>query len=277
MPKLLSANLARLWKNKFFWICLAVSFAIPASIVLSACLQAARNPDVIYALDRYYLQSLPFLGFFVALFTSMFLGTEYSDGTIRNKLIVGHDRVSLYLANWLTCCGASLLFLAAALIAPFVGAPKLGFFQITTEARYWVVIYLVIIFFTIALSAIFTLVAMNVSNKASAVVAASFLFFVMLIGASVIYNALCEPEMVSGIVLVDGKMQMGEPTPNPQYIGGTLRKVYEILLDILPTGQAILLTDEGLTYPLRKIIFSILLAGISVFGGILFFQKKNLK
>ena len=42
-------------------------------------------------------------------FCQPFIGTEYSDGTIRNKIVVGHSRSTIYLANLLTCCFAGLI------------------------------------------------------------------------------------------------------------------------------------------------------------------------
>ena len=42
-------------------------------------------------------------GIVMAAFCSMFIGTEFSDGTMRNKLIVGHRRREIYFTNFLTC------------------------------------------------------------------------------------------------------------------------------------------------------------------------------
>ena len=36
------------------------------------------------------------MGLVAAILTSMFIGSEYSDGTIRNKLVVGHSRMRLH-------------------------------------------------------------------------------------------------------------------------------------------------------------------------------------
>ena len=49
------------------------------------------------------------MGLVAAILTSMFIGSEYSDGTIRNKLVVGHSRMRIYLANLIVCSVACVL------------------------------------------------------------------------------------------------------------------------------------------------------------------------
>ena len=59
------------------------------------------------------------------------------------------------------------------------------------------------------------------------------------------YQRLCEPEMYDHYISVDSN---GVPTdvdrvPNPQYVGGTERKVLELLNNFLPSSQTIQLAD----------------------------------
>ncbi len=39
------------------------------------------------------------IGVVIAIFTSLFLGVEYSEGAIRNKISMGHKRTAIYLSN----------------------------------------------------------------------------------------------------------------------------------------------------------------------------------
>ena len=62
-----------------------------------------------------------------APFLSVYLGTEFSEGTIRNKLVAGHSRPAVYLSNLILCAIAGVLlclgYIAAVLA---VGLPLLG-------------------------------------------------------------------------------------------------------------------------------------------------------
>ncbi|MGY3662454.1 MAG: hypothetical protein ACXAHE_00930 [Roseburia sp. 1XD42-69] len=49
----------------------------------------------------------------------MFLGTDYSDGTIRNKLTVGHTRTNIYLANLIVTFAAGLLIMCVWFIGTY--------------------------------------------------------------------------------------------------------------------------------------------------------------
>ena len=50
-----------------------------------------------------------YLIFAAAVFIGVFVGTEYSDGTLRNKLIIGHSRSSIYISNLIVCTTAGII------------------------------------------------------------------------------------------------------------------------------------------------------------------------
>ena len=68
------------------------------------------------------------IGVLSAIFCSLFLGVEYGDGTMRNKIIAGHKRTDIYLSNLITNLSASLLMCLSYILSNVVlGIPLLGF------------------------------------------------------------------------------------------------------------------------------------------------------
>lgn len=159
MRKLLSANFSRLWKDKIFWICIIAMLLISGGNMLNGCRQAVimKQEGYIVELDKYYFMLAPVPGLFHAVFVSLFLGTEYSDGSIRNKLIVGHTRTNIYLANMIVCFTAGLCFLAAWLIGGLVGIPFLGTWKIGAQGV--AAFVLIAVFFSAAFTGIFTILS----------------------------------------------------------------------------------------------------------------------
>lgn len=277
MVKLLSANLYRLWRNWLFWLCLMGMLLLSVGSILNGSRQAALLMQEGYqvALDSYYFSITPIPSFFFAIWTSMFLGTEYSDGTIRNKIIVGHTRTAIYLANLLTALIASFFIVLAWLAGGLAGLFTFEGFQMSASSLLlWL---LVCALFSSVLCALFTLVGMLSSSKAATVLISLLLFLGMLIWASMIYNRLCEPETYSGVIMTAEGMQISDPVANPEYLSGLKRTVYEVILNILPTGQAILMANLDLSRPVLQLASSaVLTAGITALGVALF-HKKDLK
>ena len=117
MRNLLSAGFTRLGKNTAFYLTAGALLIIAAVMMLTAGRTALRNTsDYVYTLEQHYFDLAGYMGFFLAAFIALFIGTEYSDGTIRNKLIVGHARTNVYLSNLLVCAVASAAFNAAGMV-----------------------------------------------------------------------------------------------------------------------------------------------------------------
>lgn len=276
MRNLLSAGYFRLWRNMEFWLCAALIFLVSVFVMLNNCRMAmAYAENGLYTLDDFYWETLPFIGPVCAVFSGLFLGTEYSDGAIRNKLIAGHTRLSVYLSNLVLCFSAALFYTGAALLGGLTGLPSLGLLRmpLPTLALY----LLICILIAASLSAICTFTGMFCSNRAVGAVGALLLVIGLLIWASTLYNALCEPEFYSGIVMTAEGIQMGDPAPNPRYVGGAMRKVYEFFLDLLPTGQGIQLANSEAAHPLRMALCSAALALAVTVGGASLFRRKDLK
>ena len=70
---------------------------------------------------------------------------------------------------------------------------------------------------------------------------------------------------------------IGEVVANPNYVDGILRSVFQMLLDILPTGQSINVAFLKVERPYTMIFSSaIVTVGITALGIVLF-PKKDLK
>lgn len=279
MRKLLSANLSRLRRDKIFWIMLLVTLGFSLLYTYnSVCsAQAMTGSGYVVSLEDYYFQLAPFAGMVFSIYISLFLGAEIGDGVLRNKLIVGHTRTQVYLANFLTCFLACLGFLAVWLLAGLPGVSLIGPFDMGWTG-YFVYVCLAVCV-TAAFTAIFTFAGTMCNNKALTVVVTLVVWLALLLAASGMYDRLCEPEMQGGVVLVTetNQLEMLDPTPNPMYLGGTARKAVECLMDLLPTGQAILMANAEIEHPLRALLFSLLLT-TSVTGlGLACFRKKDIR
>ena len=113
MDKLLRADFSRLFKSKEFWICAALMLAVSVGNAFRT-INSAKNflSDTKFYIDEYVFSLAPYTAVISAVLISLFLGTEYSDKTIRNKLIIGYTRTSIYLANFIICFAGSAIMLA---------------------------------------------------------------------------------------------------------------------------------------------------------------------
>ena len=266
MSRLLSAGYSRLWKNKVFWLEMGAVLVYAVVFMLNGCRQAAANGGIGYSLDQFYFHFAVSVGLFGAIFTSLFIGTEYSDGTIRNKFVIGHSRAAVYLSNLLVSGSAMLLMAGVWMLAALIGVPFLGFWK--TGAANLLLYLLIAVLFMAALTALFTLVGMNVSGKAASAVASLLLALGLLLAAGMLFSSVT--------VTADG-MSMTDPMPNPSYVGGMRREVYTFLMDALPTGQGLLMANLSVERPLRMLAASAGIAAAATVGGIFLFRRKDLK
>ena len=133
MRKLLSANFARLWKSKIFWTLegFCFGFGVFTYILVAINTRNLGQGWLEYEAHAYFYFPFLFIAAIIAIFACFFIGNDYSDGTIRNKLIVGHSRMNIYFSFFLIVCIASVLFLLAHVLAvlivglPFSGAAVL--------------------------------------------------------------------------------------------------------------------------------------------------------
>lgn len=287
MNNLLSANFSRLFKSRIFWLLIAVSFLWSSGMIAGRYrdMQTAISygdylpTEEYYHLDALFFQYAPIMGIFCAVFSSLFLGTEYSDGTVRNKISVGHSRRDIYLANLIVCSAAGLLIMAAWILAMLtVGTCILGWFiNMTLKAA--LISLLISVFMVIAVTALFVLPGMLIQNKAYTATVALLAVFGLLFLSGYINDRLSEPESYKTAlsVTLDGQVELSEPQINPYYLSGNKRKLFEFADDFLPTGQAILISHQEMRNEALMILYSVVIICFVSYVGIVLFERRDLK
>lgn len=277
MNRLLNANFTRLKKNKVFWVGMIFMAAYGVFIMFGNYMDSKRYGDPI-PVDSVFFSYTIMIGIVSAVFCCLFLGTEYSEGTIRNKLMIGHTRGRIYAANLLVCIAAgifmTLSFIAA---AGAVGFPLLGFFK--SELRIVLAVLLGSLVMVTALSSVFTFLSMMIQNKAAAAVTVLLTIFILLFAAIYMNSRLSSPEMYEGYTYIDesGNMVEQEAQPNQAYVSGTTRKVYKALMDILPTGQSLQYASMSSAHLWQMPVYSVIITIAASGAGIVVFRRKDIK
>lgn len=278
MSKLLSANIMRLRKEKVFWIVITIVAALGAIIPISIKIAEIRL-GVYNGIDAVFGQFAMFIGIVLAVFCSFFVGKEYSDGTIRNKIICGKKRIDIYLANIVTCLFVSLI-LCIAFFLPYLGLgiPLLGSFHMETGIVFE--LSLTVVFLSMAFASIYNLIAMLNTSKAVTATVCILLTFLFLYTGQQLRGMLNQPEIISGIVYDENGMpyQEVEDFLNPAYLQGWERQTVRFVYNLIPGGQVMQCVGRGLSddlshLPIYSLGFIVITTGIGVFC----FGKKDLK
>lgn len=174
----------------------------------------------------------------------LYISRDYTQNTIRNKIIVGHTRFGIYLSKqiavtvmYLACAG---LFMASTIISNFmfIGTNDLNKDALLTGI-------FVSIFVVIVLSTITTFIAMSIKKETGGLMPLLVMFVMMMLSAWI-------PEFVKG-------------------------KAIDIINDIVPTSQMMLLNIQTVDpHPIRHILYSLLLSLIFFISGYTIFKNSDL-
>ena len=275
MRKLLAASFSRLWKEKIFW------FVFLIMSIGSVCCDWIGYNEATKAqicVENMIFCMLPMSGFIFALFISMRLGTEFEEHTIRNKFIVGYSRTQVYFAEYITCMVASVILMGIMLLV----STAFGLFLSLEFQSGWHELVLLIfccVLIASAFSAMFVGIGMNVGSKAASLVVSIVFLFAILLVASFFVSALEEgPVFYSDVVITaENGVQFGDLIENPAYIDGMQRTVYELIADILPTGQVIQMNNLEFERAARWPVFSLIMLIIATVAGYIPFRKRDIR
>lgn len=288
MIKLFHANVSRLFHSKVFKTgeLFSIGYSLFALISFYISNKNSYGADFEqqlkngHLLDNVPLILSPVFPIILAIVVGLFTGMEYSDGTIRNKLVAGHSRISIYFASMFTTYVASvIIFLTSPAIIYAIGIPVYG--NTSLPFHEYAKAILVVLIAGFACCSLYTFLCMAIQSKATGVVTVLILAIVMYVAAMTLTDRLNSPEYYDSYSLTNeqsGTVAV-EKVKNPHYLSGSKRKIYEKINNFLPYTHLLYLV-QNVTLPQKPYDFP-LNSGIIILAstacGIIIFKKKDLK
>ena len=334
MIRLLRANYARIFRSWYFQLGAVIFIIVNVVMPISTYRDMKKYPEY-YTQDVIDLDEIPFNSeedrdeyieytiketshegymfdsgglffFIIPIIVGLFIGTDYSDGTIRNKLVVGHTRINLYLANLITCISVSVLIYLAGIAASYITS-LICFKNDVLSASETFLFVIAGILITASWTAICTLISMLLHSKAGSVVITLLIACFMAIFSVEIIYALTEPEFLDENVymleesattfefskpfeemteedFMDQGITPGEidnlvslKGENPNVPHGVKREIFKLVRDASPGCQIQNLADWQDEYNDKTILWSSIIILLTTSAGIFVFRKQNLK
>lgn len=236
MYKLLNANFYRLIKNKFFWL------TIIATLIMACMLLYIQ--DLSNGIETILFKHVGASGIFISIFTCLFVGLEYANGTIRNKIIVGYSRIKIYLSNLIVSITVGIILEIIYMVTVFiVGIPICGGLQIATSQ--FIIILLNITMIIVTYSSIFNCITLLCSEITMSTIIGIILLLVMFLMEEIIATtAFSEKYRYSITRDEQGTITKEIIGINTSYQGETRKKIAQTILYIMPNGQSDLISTN---------------------------------
>lgn len=257
MRRLLSADIFRMFRSKWFWLCLLGMLALAFAFIG----MQYTAMDYTVPLSRVIFLPLSFYGLAAAALVSLFVGEDFSDGFIRNKIIAGCPRTAVFASSLMVSCFACMVvYLVITLVTASIGCLL---FEVDVTISGFAQHLVLGLGMCLAYSSIFCCITMVCGNKTTAAVLCMGIAFFLLVACLHTNQVMVQPEFKDGL-------------PNPAYVDGVAKVIYSILHDLNPSGQAAQLSAMDIFQPARWVLcdlFWLLIAG----GGCAIFERKNLQ
>ena len=258
MRDLLRADLYRMFRKRWFWLCVGCMEAI--ALVLIVVQRTAM--DYAVSIDRVVFLPMAFYGVAVAALVSLYVGDDYHDGMIRNKIIAGRSRSAIYFSLQTACwLGCLAVYAGMALTTVCIGS---ALFSVTVTLGEILRYALLGACTCLAYGSLFGMISVLARNKSAAVTLCMALAFAMLF--------LC---LHTNQTLMQAART--ESAANPFYGRGAKRILYLVLHDLNPSGQAAQLSSMQCLHALRFLAMDLLWVCASVFAGPRLLQRMDIR
>lgn len=258
MLNIIRAELFRSKKSKLFWLILTAIFINGGVYGMSVA--TSEVFDDIFIMPLFIL---------LAAYFSLMIGREYADGTMRNKIIAGKTKATIYFAQITLSLMTSMIFIGAFFI-PFIViasttmAANIPLAVILSSSAGFVMSIFV-------WSILFTVVSILISSREIAAIINFILFFAIMISAYQINASLGQQEYIGtyntetpvqmspeevklavegmfegshysehndeGVITYFKIVESDEEVLNPRYIDEPFSTILQTIEYLLPYGQ----------------------------------------
>lgn len=258
MRRLLQADLYRLYHNKKIWIALLAMLAASGMMIT----MQYTSMDYEVPLSRVIFLPMTFFGLVLAALVGFFAGEDFSEGTVRNKIVAGNGRSHIYYSQMLSVWTATLfVYTVTSGVTVSVGLPL---FTHDVGTKGIAAYFALGIMTVLAMGSLFYVISMCIGNRSVAVTVCMALAFMMLFLCLHTNQILAQQPYKDGVV-------------NLHYVSGAKRMCYELLHDFNPMGQIAQLSEMKCLNVFRWIAVDIIWLIGTCAAGILVFGKKDVK
>ena len=181
-----------MFRSKLFWIFMVLSVLFSVHSIYD---DATRPVMDSYSAEAYgyafeaalYLYIMAYC-FAAAVIDSLFISREHANGTLRNKIISGHSRASVYLTELIVCTVTGLIMFIvnlAIISLPFLKFGIHGMDGWVTMRRIILIAVLIIV-----INALLVLFSMLISSRASSIVWTIVFIIIMIVSSGLIQDKL---------------------------------------------------------------------------------------
>ncbi len=257
MRDLLRMDLYHAYRGKWIWLCAGAMVCLAAVF----CVMQATAMDYTVALDRVIFLPMSFYGIANAVLVSIVIGTNDSDGILKNKIVSGKKRTHIALSGMLTSWAIGLTVYLLTLATSY--SLGLSLFKNNVPTPKLVGFVFLGMCTCLAYSSLFCAITMLIGKKAVAVATCSCLAFGLLF-LSLHTNSVLAQDRIKDAAL------------NPHYLSGLKRMIYEILHDVNPTGQAAQLSEMKCLHPVRFILTDIISVALFTALGMAGMKRRDI-